>query len=378
MKCALAVLGLLMLSAAGYGAPLLVESAGIRYQQWTLNPESGPGSEATVRLLSAPLTIRFSSWRETDVALWLEGGAASWNPDDGIQEKEGVTSPGDVRVQMRRRFRERLLVKVGINLPTGASRMSAAEFEVARRLGNPLLGFSVKEPGQGWGGNVAAAWGGYLSAETAWSAGASIGGSLGYPLLEGEGDFRPGSELAISVGLDRRPHEDLRMALDATWRFFGRDRLDGTDVYAESDQLEIDAQLGVATRSALSASHVLVILKGDDTVLLPVGTTLREVRARSGPSVRVTSTAAWTASDAWRVGAAGSVAFESENDRPREEGWAATLGPVAEYAPPFGGRFDVRVTFGTGRLEGGVDEPEYSLSGFATTFFYRLVPEESP
>ena len=126
--------------------------------------------------------------------------------------------------------RDRLVVSLSLNLPTGQDDLTAEEFNVAGAIGSNYLSFPVSNVGTGFAATGGVAW---AQRAGTWSVGLS--GAYRYqgtyaPLADSSAglDYTPGSEFRVRAGADRLLGQKSRLLLGLTLSTFSTDEYVGT------------------------------------------------------------------------------------------------------------------------------------------------------
>jgi hypothetical protein len=324
--------------------------------------------------LHIPFVASLSLGRSANLVLSTAGASSKLEDDGGGASDRSFSLDGasDVVAQLFVRLAaDRLLLQAGANLPAGKRALTTDEFALARALGHPLLGFAMKQYGQGFDASGAASLGLPLGSAASAAIGAGFIHHGAYTLLDGADDFRPGAEMALSAGLDVgstggvAAGDAASLRLDATYRLFGKDELGGAAVFEEGDQVELEA--AARTRPARIGASLLgrIVLKQDNTSIGTSGQTVREIKTKAGRSTLVQAGVDAALGSALRGGVDAEWNSFSGSDAPGEDGTAIGVGPA--LAMPVGARgwLRARVLLLTGTIDGGPGFAERDLSGVA-------------
>lgn len=356
--------------AAAPGAAVRVPFA---YRSWTI--ESPDGSETTLSQFHVPVVSTVSFAPGLDLVLSTSYGSSSL--ESGDEESLDLNGAADVTAQLLYRLPgNRLMLEGGINLPAGKKELTAEELDVARSLAHPVLGFTLKQYGRGLdlSGGVAAAT--LLGPSVSAGAGAGVIIPGGYALLEGEEDYTPGTEIAVSAGIDvgsTESPQDPMLRLDGSYRMYGTDQLGDADIFEEGDQIELQALGRTGLGPLLLSSWNRLVLKADNVVFEDAGDSIEETQEASGTTfagqlgldLPVGETAAVGLQGEWRV--------YDGSEGGRRDGTALGFGPSAMLGLGTQGWIRATALYLTGTLTGVDDLPDDDLSGFAVTvgIFWR-------
>ncbi|MDB4950017.1 MAG: hypothetical protein JWM27_2666 [Gemmatimonadetes bacterium] len=224
------------------GAP--AGSVGAGWETYRFANASAAGIR-TVSLLTLPWGVRAPLGR--GVTLDVSGAYArgSLTREDGTTATLGGLT--DTQVRLARTFgRDRVTLALAGSIPTGHSRNTPGQAEVANAVSADLLPFRISNWGTGGGVGLSAAvaqrWRGF-----------GIGASGGYtvarsyePFSETDGGtlaYRPGDEARLRVAADHGVGRSSKAALQVTWQHFDTDRFGGANLYRAGDRLQAVASL---------------------------------------------------------------------------------------------------------------------------------------
>jgi hypothetical protein len=337
------------------------------FRSWTLEPsDPDAGAKLTLSQLHVPATAVARLSPRADLVVATSAASARSEPDGG--SSSSLSGAADVTAQVSvRAAADRLLLQVGVNLPSGKTSLDSSDLAVLGAMAHPLLGFPLRELGQGFCVSAGAAFSLPLGDRVEWGAGCGVVTRGEYTLVDGADPIEPAPELALSAGIDvasaRGNDAPPALRLDATARFYGEDEQDGVAIFDEGSQLELDAavasraaglDLAVAARGVLKAEN----LARAGSLPLAAG-----VKSHSGDLALVRASAARP------IGRA-AVGIEAEwrrfrgSDTPLDDGDAFAIGPA--FSLPLGGaaRLGVRAAYLAGSLEGDGEAGDVDLSGF--------------
>ncbi len=257
--------GLLGNTARGQTAMLGGTRLAAGFRSWSMRPDSGRTRTVSQFYLPLDTTVRLG--RNSDLVVRSEGAWASL----GLRDREASTLNGtsDVGIHLSHGFpSRRLFLLGGVEIPVGKKELNPEELDVARLLGNPLLGFHLKEYGQGWNFSLG------TTASFPVTGGWSLGMGLGYAyrgpyvLSEAGDEFRPAAEGSASLGLQLT---GLRLGSAvgssewfAVYRVLGEDKLGSRTILDEGDELLLQAQGDIRWTRLRSFALARILLKDDN------------------------------------------------------------------------------------------------------------------
>jgi hypothetical protein len=163
---------------------------------------------------------------------------------------------------------DRLLITLGVNLPTGKHALAVEEYSVASALSVPAFNFRTPTLGQGFDVQ--------LGANSAMEAGSFI---LGYgasyimkgkfkPLKEYEQDYDPGDEITLTAGVDRNTAilgKDMQIRGDVLYTLYFDDSWGGQKVFKSGNRLLIQLYSRFMLGSRDAALFIRERIKGKNT-----------------------------------------------------------------------------------------------------------------
>ncbi len=178
---------------------------------------------------------------------------------------QGLT---DTRIQLYYKWPERnILLKSGVNLPTGKNAYDSEELLVADLLAEPIFGFRAKRLGRGFDANLGISFAlpvGNLLA-LGFSSGYYLFGSYFFQKNREE-KFKPGNEFFLSSGVDFKKNA-VRFRGDILYRNFAQDRLASQNIFQQGSQLEIDGILQYRLNPLFTSLKLRNIIKGNNELL---------------------------------------------------------------------------------------------------------------
>jgi len=172
---------------------------------------------------------------------------------------------GDIRLQFNQSLvSDRLLLSLGLNLPTGKKRLDLAdEWPVMEYLAKDYLDLPVRRYGEGLGINFLTGVAGQIG-EMQLGASVLYGYNGIYEAYEGGGDYNPGDMFSLTAGLDT-PLKNWVLSGRVSFAAYGTDRLDDEKIFRAGRQLAL--QLGVTTENDNYdfRSNIRYVVRGRNT-----------------------------------------------------------------------------------------------------------------
>ncbi len=135
-----------------------------------------------------------------------------------------------------------LVFGLAMSLPTGKKKLSIPEFQTSTLLAENLFRFQVPNFGSGFNISPSLTWALSLSEEIVLGFGTAYQYRGEYTPIENAGNFKPGSEILGTFGMDIRMGEVSSLAFDVVYARYGKDRLNGADVFGSGDKIRAVAQ----------------------------------------------------------------------------------------------------------------------------------------
>jgi hypothetical protein len=215
-----------------YGQPA---SGNLRviYSHWNLEDDA-----ASVDISQIMIPISGLIPMQDNLELRFSAANASTDVESG-DDKYDLSGMSDIRLQLNQSLSDdRLLLSLGINLPTGKKKLSAVdERPVMSLLTENYLSFPIRRLGEGFGFNLLA---GGATVKDNIRYGATIMYQINgaYEAYENEGDYQPGNLLSISASADSRSDE-LSILGEIIFSTFSNDKLEDRKVFKQSQQVDL-------------------------------------------------------------------------------------------------------------------------------------------
>jgi hypothetical protein len=228
--------------------------AGAHFQTWSRDTQAG------AQELSIPFFVILPLGKRLSLDVVSGSGFASLDTG-GDHSLSGLT---DTKIRASYILGDELaLLNVGVNTPTGKTKLTGDERQVSSVLSQNAFGFRTASFGQGLDINVGLAMARKLG-ETVFGAG------LGY-LAKGEftpsaeqKPYQPGSELSLTLGLDRKiMDDDGKLTLDVVYTTYGSDKKGGEEIFQSGAKILAQALLQVKKGTTDWRLFLIERTKGD-------------------------------------------------------------------------------------------------------------------
>lgn len=194
------------------------------YQRWS--SDSSAFSE-----FSSVVSVYQPVSRNASVSLYGSFGSASGD----------LTSlSGAAEVQLSGNYfleSANLIFSLGLGIPSGKKKLTGDEFLTSVFITNNVFRFQVPHFGTGFNLAPGIIWALPVNDDFVLGLGASFQYRGSYNPLENLGSYDPGDEVSETVGLDVRIDETSSLSGDVVFTHYGKDKLDGSDVFSPGNKV---------------------------------------------------------------------------------------------------------------------------------------------
>jgi len=175
---------------------------------------------------------------------------------------------------------KKLMINLGIGLPTGKTRLDSTQFELTKQLSKNFYRFRLPQYGQGMGvkGGMAVAFpvkegivvglGGQYIYRTAYHpVKYEYGRDLGLDAEPWDKEYRSGDEVSGHLGVDFQIGENMKVMLDGMYTYYWRDLLEGTEIYGSGDKLSLNLGFFYRFNEKYLWSHFVYRHRGKNELL---------------------------------------------------------------------------------------------------------------
>jgi len=177
--------------------------------------------------------------------------------------ESSLTGLNDTRIGAYGSFWEdRVLLGLGLNLPTGKKALTNEEIGIADFLTETFFNFPVKNYGEGFGINLEA---GYARDYGVYTYGLGVGYSLktSYEPLQGTDNYKPGNMFRAGA-YGSVESEPFLARLSLVYNVFANDKLDGTPVFKDGDILDGRFEFNYSQDKFSALAGIRGIIRGKD------------------------------------------------------------------------------------------------------------------
>ena len=310
---------------------------GLHFQRWTLEG----GEDASE--LSVPLIFVWPVNKRLAIDVVTGGGSASLSgPGESLS---GLT---DTKIRANYVLGEEAgLITLGISTPTGQTELDTDQQIVSQRVAESALNFRTTNFGQGLDINVGVAIARKLG-ETVFGLGA------GY-LLKGEftpraaaADYKPGSELNLTLGLDRKIMDgDGTLTFDVIATTYGDDEQGGQKVFKSASKVVAQLTGRFSGKGLDWMVYAVERTKGKNTSYAGPAST----KLSTGNQIETGLSVTRTMSQALAVRGVVDLKVYGDNAGDVGEASVSTIGPGIKYTLSPGRTLDFNLRFGSGEID---------------------------
>ncbi|MFN0157649.1 MAG: hypothetical protein ACKVRP_06195 [Bacteroidota bacterium] len=204
------------------------------FQSWSLGDETTMSEFTTVLALSQPIGS------STNVT--LRASAASTGGDPAR-----LSGLNDLQIRATHSLEAaRLVLSLGLNIPTGKTELTVEEFATSMLLSSPALSWSVPGFGQGFNAQPGAVWAIPFSENVVGGIGVAYHYKGAFTTIKGYEEFDPGDEIAITGGMDFQLAEATNLSADVLFTMYGSDKLGSEEVFKAGEKIVVGAQFNKA------------------------------------------------------------------------------------------------------------------------------------
>lgn len=240
-----------LLSGPELAAQEVVGVSGVFMERFQFDDAAGTGID-NVSLISVPFGVATPLVGRLSVNLQSAFARGEMKREDGTS----VSLSGLTDTEVRANYEvvpQLLTVSAALLLPTGQSKQSLDEADLAGLIAADLLPFRVSNWGSGGGA-------GLVSTLTVPVGEFGLGVSAGYtmgqefePLADDEIGYRPGNEMRLRVAIDRNVGSTAKASLIVGGQLYQDDQLGGSSVFTPGNRFEATGSLAFRVGDLSSA-----------------------------------------------------------------------------------------------------------------------------
>jgi len=207
-----------------------VLSIGPVFHSWSLGDDITMSQFTTIIALTQPIG--------SSTSLTLRASPSSTGGDPA--RLSGVT---DMQVRATHALEEaRLVLSLGVNIPTGKTELTGEEFASSMILSSPALSWSAPGFGQGFNIQPGVVWAIPFSERFVGGLGLAYHYKGKFKAIEGYDELDPGDEIAITGGVDVQLAEATNLSTDVLFTMYGSDKLGSEEVFKAGGKVVATAQ----------------------------------------------------------------------------------------------------------------------------------------
>ncbi len=245
-----------------------------------------------------------------------------------------------------------VIVGVGLNLPTGKSKLTVAEFATSYLVSNTAFRSRVAQFGAGLNVMPSATWAFTLSDDIVGGVGALYQYRGKFVPIVDVGEFDPGDEVALSGGMDFRLDPATSLSFDGVYSIYGKDKLDGVVLFSPGSRLIASGRF--RRNFQHDELSVMAILRLRANTNVPIPFLLLPSNERTDPNqYELLVSYAWRASESLtlHVFTDGRISEETLTDLSGLRLWGIGIAPLFTISDNIS--VPVRLKFTTGQAKGG-------------------------
>ena len=326
------------------------------YSNWSLEDEYG---KVDVSQLMIPATGFIPLQENLELRFSAADASTTVGVDNADYSLSGLT---DLRLQVNQSLSDdKLLLSLGINLPTGKKKLSQDEDRLIMEfLTQNYLTFPLRRYGEGFGVNG-------LVGAAAVSGNIRYGGTLMYQIngayqaYQEQGDYKPGNQFRASLGADTRS-DAWRWAADVAFSVYSTDKIDAQQVYKQGSHLDLHLGSGYDAEKTKINVDFRYLIRSRNTHYDSTGAVFDQLKVY-GNEFYFGSRVAYAPSKAWFVAPLADLRLIAGNEY--EFGGSYTVGIGVESGRTFGEGFDFAAGFKY--YTGSADDGNIDLAGWQLT-----------
>ncbi len=325
-----------------YGRPAS-GSTGLVYSNWSVEDSA---QKTDITQISFPLRLFLPLQDNFEADVYV---AASSNSLDQGENDYSLSGLGDLRVQVNRSFSDdQLLVSVGVNLPTGKTKLNRAdETPVLQMLTQDYLSFSQRRFGEGLGFNL-------LVGGAQMVGGLRIGGGITYRYIgkydpyEGVEEYDPGDLISFNAGADWE-NGPTTVSGNVVFSMYGKDKWNDREVFKESSQIGFGLSVNHNTEGFRAGGSLGYIARGRNSFFAPEESKLKVY----GNELSLAGNLSWLPPNGWFYGPSATLRLIAENEQGFGNSTIFGFGGTVGRKLGDTGSVEVSLRYFTGQADGG-------------------------
>ncbi|MFC1502626.1 hypothetical protein ACFL6A_04375, partial [bacterium] len=202
----------------------------------------------------------------------------------GYVEEETILGLSDTWVKGNYVFwNKKAMFHLGLGLPTGKTRLTDDQYEISKNnLSRNVFRYQLPVYGQGFCGRIGLSTAHQIRDGIVLGMGVqylrrstyhpvtyeySYEGPSGPVTQTWDVEYRPGDELGGNIGVDIRLNENVKILLDGVYTYYGRDLLDGKEVFGSGNKINVNLGIYWQFGQRYLWSHLLYRRRGKNELL---------------------------------------------------------------------------------------------------------------
>jgi hypothetical protein len=318
-------------------------TVGFVYSSWSVE-DSAQKTDITQIGFPVRLFLPLQDNLEADVYV-----ATSSNSMDQGENDYSLSGLGDLRVQFNRSFSDdQLLVSVGVNLPTGKTKLTRdGETPVLQMLTANYLSFSQRRFGEGFGFNILLG-GARMIGVLRCGAGLSYRYIGKYDPYEGVEEYDPGDLISFNAGADWENGPTM-ISGNVVFSMYGKDKWNDREVFRESSQIGFGLSVSHNPEGSRAGGSLGYIARGRNSVYTPKESKLKIY----GNELSLAGDLLWLPPSGWSYGPNAVLRLIAKNEQGFGSSTIFGFGGTVGRKLGDTGSLEVSLRYFTGSADGG-------------------------
>ncbi len=325
-----------------YGRPASGTTS-LVYSNWSLEDSA---QKTDITQISFPVRLFLPLQDNLEASVYV---VASSNSMDQGENDFSLSGLGDLRLQFSRSISDdQLLVSVGINLPTGKTKLNQVdETPVLQMLTANYLSFSQRRFGEGFGLNLLLG-GARMIGVLRCGAGVTYRYIGKYDPYEGVEEYDPGDLVSFNAGADWGNGPTM-VSGNVVVSFYGKDKWNDREVFKESSQLGFGLSVNHNPKGFRAGGSLGYIARGRNSFFAPEESKLKVY----GNELSLAGDLTWLPPNGWSYGPSAVLRLIAENEQGFGSSTIFGFGGTVGRKLGDTGSLEVSLRYFTGQADGG-------------------------